>query len=500
MAKHINDERMISMTLNFKNQSRSVRWLRMLMWVLLVLAWLHVVIECITAILISGNQISLQEMIGDTFFAALITLVLVLLYMKLHVLTMQHASERIALFKMSPYPMWIYDLDTLRFLKVNDSAIHLYGFQEDEFMNMRVSDIRPDEDVPVLINAVDRIKLNFNHQYHWSGTWRHRKKNGELIYVEVSSHEITFEGRKSELVLAYNVTDRILQDQKLQALNQDLERSVVFRTNDLLDLNRRLVDQNRVIKSANLDLITISNQLQEANVKLQEHTDLKSRFVAMASHEFRTPLANIAFSAGFLKRYLDRLSPETMIEKLQSIEKHVGQMAAMLDDVLTIGKSDAKKIEVKSSSVDLHEFVQKIIEEVQTASNSSHQVLLNIHDRVQGTLQTDEKFLRSIFINLLTNAIKYSPGRESVRMNIYQREDRICIDIVDEGMGISKPDLEKIFEPFYRVDVTQRIQGTGLGLSIVKRAVDLLEGSIEVYSEAGEGSTFTVMLPTRRAA
>jgi len=175
-------------------------------------------------------------------------------------------------------------------------------------------------------------------------------------------------------------------------------------------------------------------------------------------------------------------------------------MADMLDDVLTIGKSDAKKIEVKSSSVDLHEFVQKIIEEVQTASNSSHQVLLNIHDRVQGTLQTDEKFLRSIFINLLTNAIKYSPGRESVRMNIYQREDRICIDIVDEGMGISKPDLEKIFEPFYRVDVTQRIQGTGLGLSIVKRAVDLLEGSIEVYSEAGEGSTFTVMLPTRRAA
>jgi PAS domain S-box-containing protein len=482
------------MKLNFAKQPRSTQWLRLLTLVLLILVWSQCLVEYVES-MVAGSEFSPQEMIGDILFAGVITLTLVLFYIKLHALTQEHSSERIALFKMSPYPMWIYDLETLKFRKVNTSAMLLYGFQEEEFMNMRISDIRPDDDVPVLINAVDRIKLNFNHEYHWSGTWRHKKKNGELIYVEISSHEITFDGKKSELVLAYNVTDRVLQDQKLQALNQDLERSVVFRTNDLLNLNRRLVDQNRVIKSANLELITISNQLQEANIKLREHADLKNRFVAMASHEFRTPMANIAFSAGFLRRHLDRLEPQVTVAKLQGIEKHVGQMAAMLDDVLTIGKDNAVKIEVKNNSVHLQDFVKKIVEEVQTASNHSHQIQLNVHDHVIDHLHTDEKFLRSIFINLLTNAIKYSPGRDRVRINIYQLDDKVCVDVVDDGVGISKHEIEKIFEPFYRVDATQNIQGTGLGLSIVKRAVDLLEGTIEVFSEIGEGSTFKVMLP-----
>jgi PAS domain S-box-containing protein len=487
---------MIATNLNFKDQPRSAKWLRVLTVLVIVLVWSQCLNQFIEN-LSSDAHFAVGTMIGYFLFACFVTFVLAIFYLKLHALIMEHANERMILFKMSPYPMWIYDLETLKFLKVNDAACSLYGFKEEEFLSMRISDIRPDEDVPVLINAVDRIKLNFNHRYHWSGTWRHKKKNGNLMYVEISSHEITFDGKKTELVLAYDVSDRILRDQKLQALNQELERSVMSRTNDLLNLNKKLVDQNRAIKSANLELFTISNQLQEANLKAQEHADLKSRFVEMASHEFRTPMASIAFSAGFLRRHMNRLEPQNMVDKLQGIEKHVDQMAAMLEDVLTIERNHPVKVEVRNQSVDLPDFMRQLAAEVQAANNNSHAIVLNVHERVTRHLNTDENVLRNIFINLLGNAIKYSPDRDKVRVNIYQMEDKVCVDVVDEGVGISKTEVEKIFEPFYRGDASQNITGIGLGLSIVRRAVDLLEGSVEVCSEIGEGSTFKVMLPVK---
>jgi PAS domain S-box-containing protein len=391
--------------------------------------------------------------------------------------------------------MWIYDLASLRFLAVNDAATSLYGYCEAEFLKMTIEDIRLLEDVPSLISRAERIRLNFNHQYHWSGTWRHKKKNGQLMYVEVSSHEILFDRKKAELVLTYDVTDTIHQEQKLYALNQDLEKKVMFRTNDLLQLNNRLIDQNKIIKSANLELFTLSTQLQEANFKAQEHAELKNRFVSMASHEFQTPLANIAFSAGFIRCHYSKLEPQNIIKKLQDIEKHVAHMAALLDDVLTIEKSDAVRLEVKNDSLDLIDFIEKISEDVQTATGNSHKIRVAMHENVTPQFHTDVKFLRNILTNLLSNAIKYSPGQKHINFNIYTIDDTTCFEIADNGLGINTDELSKIFEPFYRTDEAENIMGSGLGLSIVKRAVDLLDGKIEVKSEIGVGSVFTVILP-----
>jgi PAS domain S-box-containing protein len=407
----------------------------------------------------------------------------------------ERVRQQLMFFKQNPHPMWIYDMKTLKILMVNDAAIDVYGYSAKEFLSLTIKDIRPEEDVPAVIDHLENLNIDPNRYYHWSGIWRHKRKNNELIYVEVSSYEIVFREKKANLVLAYNITEKILQDQKLQGLNQELERKVIWRTNDLLQLNRKLVDQNKVIKSANHELVVVGNQLQDANKKIKEHADLKTRFVSMASHEFRTPLANINFAASFVRRNLKKLDPESITAKLQSIETQVSHMAALLDDLLTIGKSDGVKLKMEPNSVNIQQFIAKIIDEVQTANSQSHQIQVRMDENVPCTINTDEKFLRNIFINLLNNAIKYSPEHKTVYLNISYANENLAFEIIDKGFGIHENDMVKIFEPFYRTSNSQNIQGTGLGLSIVKKAADLLNAQIQVQSTVGNGSNFTVTLP-----
>jgi PAS domain S-box-containing protein len=466
-----------------------------IVYALLALVWLKVIAEIVAEFFFDATLVWTPSLTWNLIFASVFTGGLLYFHKRIKADMAAKIKDHVKLFKKNPYPMWVYDLNTLRFLTVNEAAITLYGFSEAEFLSMKITDIRPQEDVPALITATDKAKLNFNHQYHWSGTWRHRKKNAELIYVEISSHEILFNGQKAELVLAYNVTDKVLQDQKLLTLNQNLEQKVITRTNDLLHLNGRLVDQNKVIKSANLELFTISNQLQEANQKIQEHADLKSRFISMASHEFRTPLANITFSSAFIRRNLEKLAPEKITQKLQGIEAQVTHMVALLDDVLTIGKADAVQLEVKNNPVDLYFFTTCIIDEVHTATGNSHTINLRMDEGSPIVVFTDAKFLRNILINLLNNAIKYSPTGCPVVIDISASDDTVTFEVIDQGMGIHQNDIDKIFEPFYRTQGTSNIQGTGLGLSIVKRAVDLLNAKIFVQSEINKGSTFVISLP-----
>jgi PAS domain S-box-containing protein len=470
--------------------SKAGRYIFIAVWILFVLR---------SSIAIALNENSFPSSIFfDLLVAIVITWALRNFMVKLKEFSLGKEIEQAKLFHVNPHPMWIYDLSTLSFLKVNDAAISLYGYSEQEFLNMKVSDIRPDEDVPALISSTDKIKLEFHHDYHWSGTWRHLKKNGEMIYVEISSHETIFDGKKVELVLAYDITEKILQERATQLLNQDLEKKVMTRTNDLLQLNRRLVDQNKIIKSANLELFTISNQLQQANLQIQEHANLKTRFVSMASHEFRTPLANIAFAAGSLRHHFHKLEPSIILNKLKDIELYVRHMSTLLDDVLTIGKDEANA-EVKKDLLDMNQFILHIVHEVKTANSHSHEIAIEMEEHLR-PLYTDEKYLRNIFINLLNNAIKYSPHEKTIFFNVFQINDEIHFQVRDRGIGMDKQSLPKIFEPFYRLNNAPSIPGTGLGLSIVKRAVDLLGARIEVDSEINQGSVFTVVLPIEELA
>ncbi len=234
-----------------------------------------------------------------------------------------------------------------------------------------------------------------------------------------------------------------------------------------------------------------TRELNEALRKEKELVELKSKFVAMASHEFRTPLATINFATNYLKDYSERLQPSDLKRKLESIEKQVKHMTFLLDDLLTLGKSESGRTTAVAKRIDIHDFFTKIVEEVVYSAKSGHNVMYTFDSPIR-EVEIDEKLLRNVFINLLTNAIKFSPDSSEVWLSVRTLGDRLHITVKDQGLGIPSHEFDKIFDPFHRGSNAGSIQGTGLGLSIVKKAVELLEGELAFKSEVGKGSEFTV--------
>ena len=239
-----------------------------------------------------------------------------------------------------------------------------------------------------------------------------------------------------------------------------------------------------------------TRELKRSLKKQKEVVEMKSRFISIASHEFRTPLSSIQYAANFIKQH-QTISPEDLTKRLVGIEKQVGHMTSLLDDVLTYGKSEAGKIQLMITKIALLDFVNKIIEDVGHSTKSTHSIQTNF-DHLPGEIATDEKLLRTILINLLTNAVKFSPGREHVYLTLSGVTDQIIITVRDEGMGIPANEMDKIFEPFLRGKAATSINGTGLGLSIVKKGVELLSGTLRVESQVDIGTTFTIVIPLNK--
>jgi PAS domain S-box-containing protein len=467
---------------------------RMFLYGFIAFVWIVLAAKAVLYRIGEGSSLFLSEVVESFLLVTLFPAMLLYFYRKFTEHMARQEEQYEELFRKNPHAMWVYDMKTLKFLLVNDAAVALYGYTPEEFLGMRIQDIRPYDDVPALMTDVEKNRESFDFSYSHSGVWRHKKKNGALIYAEVSSYTIIFNGQRAALVLSYDVTEKIMQELRLQTVNQELEQKIRERTQDLLLLNKKLVEHNKTIKTANHDLASLSEELRVANDKIHEHAELKNRFISMVSHEFRTPLATIRFAAEYAARYHARITPQQLLDKVNSISRQVIHMEAMLNDVLTIGRNDSDKIKPIVNPLDLHVFIQSIVNEVVAAAHNSHEIVLEMGD-VPEQLHSDEKLLRNIFINLLNNAVKYSPESRTVHLRVHYRNNRIVFEIQDYGMGMETEDLPRIFEPFYRTAEVKHMQGTGLGLSIVKRAVELVGGTISVESVRGNGTTFTVSIP-----
>ncbi len=245
-------------------------------------------------------------------------------------------------------------------------------------------------------------------------------------------------------------------------------------------------------------------EIRKALEKERELSELRSSFVSLVSHEFRTPLTTIQSSAELLERYDDRLSDEKKQNHLRRIQSAVSRMTQLLEDVLTIGQAEAGEVKFKPESIDLVALCRDIVEDMQIILNNqhiskSHQHTLKFVAQCDCTdAQMDKKLLGHIVTNLLSNAIKYSPQGGTIQFDLICNATLVVFRIQDSGIGIPKQDLEKLFDSFGRASNVGTIQGTGLGLAIVKRCIDLHGGKITVESELGVGTTFTVTLPLNR--
>ena len=244
-------------------------------------------------------------------------------------------------------------------------------------------------------------------------------------------------------------------------------------------------------------------QISESLAKQLELADLKSRFVSMASHEFRTPLAAILSSSDLVRHYGERMEAQERVECFDAIDRSVRRMKDMLEDILLIGKSDAGVSQFKPAAVLLQPLCESIVAEAQVGfaqrRAATHAIEFQSDD-AQCEAELDERWFRHIFGNLLSNALKYSPEGGTVRFALTSRADAVELTVTDCGIGLPPEDIPRLFESFFRASNSGHIPGTGLGLSIVKRAVELHGGRISVESELGRGTTFTVILPRQHAA
>ena len=239
-------------------------------------------------------------------------------------------------------------------------------------------------------------------------------------------------------------------------------------------------------------------KLNKALHKEKELNELKSKFVSTASHEFRTPLSAINFAAGSIKKYWAKMEPIMIEKKLDKIENQVVHMTKLLDDILIVGQADAGKFKNSPRDLNFGNFIYEIIEEVHNSHNKSHEILLiDTEGLTRSNIFIDEKLGRNIFINLISNAIKFSPHAKKVHVELSSKKNHIAISVIDYGIGIYKSELKNIFQPFSRGNNVDLIQGTGLGLSIAKEAIDVIGGKIIVNSTIGNGTSFIVQIPKK---
>jgi signal transduction histidine kinase len=236
-----------------------------------------------------------------------------------------------------------------------------------------------------------------------------------------------------------------------------------------------------------------THKLNDSVRKEKELVNLKSKFISIASHEFRTPLATIALSSNFLKRFSEKLQPQQIVEKAGAIEKQVQHMTALVEDVLFVGKSEEGKVKVDKKITPVTIF-EKLVREALSSRNDTHALKLITQVKVK-EFETDEKLLRNIVFNLVSNAVKFSPKAKNIYISLREEGKKLHLSVRDEGIGIPSEELKNLFASFTRASNAHSIEGTGLGLVIIKRAVELLNGSIDVRSEVGKGTEFIVLLP-----
>lgn len=226
----------------------------------------------------------------------------------------------------------------------------------------------------------------------------------------------------------------------------------------------------------------------------RELNALRSRFASITSHEFRTPLATISASTQLLKHYRDRLDPPRIEQHLDKIMSQIQYMLMLVDDVLTMGKVQSGNLDFKPEPVSLARFVQGIVAEMRLMATPRHHLSFHATPNLPEQ-HIDARLFRLVLVNLIQNALKYSPNGGTVLVEVRYDESGTTLIVQDEGMGIPEKDMGYLFEPFFRASNVLQLSGSGLGLSIVKQIVELHQGTINVSSTLDVGTRFIVHLP-----
>lgn len=323
------------------------------------------------------------------------------------------------------------------------------------------------------------------------------RKDDVEFPVEISLSHYTQGNEVFVIAFIVDITARKNIEKKSLEQREELEKI----SDDIRKLNaeleKKVDERTRILKEALARLEQSQKELHDSLEKEKQLNEIKSRFVSMASHEFRTPLSTILSSATLVSKYPTTEEIEKREKHIRKIKDSVGYMNELLEDFLSLGKLEEGKVIINSSEFCLEDFIEDIVDEMKVQLKKGQDIIPEFEG--EKFFETDKRMLKNIILNLLSNAIKFSPEESPIRLRMESGEDFLNISIQDKGLGIPEEDQPFLFSTFFRAKNVMNIQGTGLGLPIVKRYTDLLGGSISF--ESREGLTiFHLALPKIKEA
>ncbi len=327
------------------------------------------------------------------------------------------------------------------------------------------------------------------------------RKDGTEFPVEVSLSHHRINNQFIVIAFIIDITERKKAEEAVRRSEEqlllyaaELERKVQARTDALNKSIEDLEKANHFLQEQIAERKKAEEEVKHALERERELNELKSKFVSIASHEFRTPLSTVLSSASLVMQYKEKGDLAKIDKHVNRIKSSVSHLTNILNDFLSLGKLEEGKIDIAKETLSLSEFLHEIREEMKPQLKEKQTVTLQITGK-EKPVSTDPKVLRNILFNLISNASKYSDAGKPISILVTFWENHLDIAVTDQGIGIPREDLKHLFERFFRASNAGQVQGTGLGLNIVKRYVELLNGEIKFTSQEGKGSTFTVILP-----
>jgi PAS domain S-box-containing protein len=371
----------------------------------------------------------------------------------------------------------------------NPKCNAMFGYEVDE-LNGR------------LVEALVPSKYTERHVEHRESYMRHpvrrpmgnnmtlfgRRKDGSEFPVEVSlSYYETAEGM---FVIGFiiDISERFEQQKNIIRINQELKQ-----LNE--NLENKVNERTLVLKEALTELEASRDELEQSLEKEKELNEMKSRFITMASHEFRTPLSTILSSASLISKYMETTQQEHREKHVGRIKSAVNGLTEILNDFLSIGKLEEGKVLTNWSMIDVRLLLEEVIDDLQVLCKDGQTIELKC-EKIP-LWPSDRGLLKNMMVNLVSNAIKFSNEHSVVKINAAMVDGFLNIAVKDQGIGISDEDKRHLYERFFRGKNAQNIQGTGLGLHIITKYLELLGGEIQVESALQKGTTFIVRLSNK---
>ncbi|HXU28250.1 MAG TPA: PAS domain-containing sensor histidine kinase [Bacteroidia bacterium] len=367
-----------------------------------------------------------------------------------------------------------------KIIKANPSSEKLFGYEKGELFNRVIEDLVPTRYKQHHVQN----RESYNAHPHARSMGKNmdlyaKRKDGTEFPVEISLSY--YKKAEDTYVIAFiiDITERKKHEESVKKLNQDLEKKVRERTN--------------VLQEALLELEKSKQQLSEALENEKELNDMKSRFVTMASHEFRTPLSTILSSVSLIGKYSTTEDDEKRQKHVQRVKSAVTNMTLILNDFLSAEKLEEGKTFVRKEEANVQALTNEVLTEINGILKPGQKV--DYKHEGNTSAQLDKQMVRNILLNLVSNAIKFSPENKNIEVNTNVSDMEISIKVKDQGMGIPKEEQDHLFERFFRAKNVTNIQGTGLGLNIVGKYLETMNGKINFVSELEKGTTFIVTIP-----